>query len=172
MPTPLRPGDVSIEMGLDADVFCGIGAFHIGDTQVRSSRLPASHIFHGCELQSLRPREVFNDSNCLRTSLDAGFSRLAVKLIRDHSFDLIPGTDDWRDASVEKVAGIDLVIQPAVDFHIDAKHVATDEQSPYEFRCSSDTQAVSDVGQSVRVVPYVTAGPTGEARTMILFEKP
>jgi len=97
--------------------FFGLGKVWIGKTLVRSGRLPLrpnTQTFTGWGLSHLNLRDVAESSDSVRISLEAVFSPLPIKMLRDHSFDPIHETGDW-DAPETRRGRIDLVITPAHD---------------------------------------------------------
>jgi hypothetical protein len=111
-------GACTFELLLDADRFLGLGAIWIGETQVRSGRLPLrpyTQSYAGAELTALRLREVQQTDGELRIRLSGEFSPLPVKLMRDHSFDPIHDTGDWDAPALLGTGELDLVLRPATD---------------------------------------------------------
>ena len=111
-------GSNRIELLTSGETFLGIGRAWIGDTLVRSGRLPLTvrtTSFSGQELRRLDLREITESEGELRISLRAFFVPAETKLMRDHSLDPIHETSDW-DVQ-EPVAGgeLDLVLKPASD---------------------------------------------------------
>lgn len=110
--------DNRFELLTDGDTFLGLGAIHIGQTQVRSGRLPlrvCTQTFTGLELAHLRLLEIIERAAEIRIRLAASFQPLPVKLMKDHSFDPIHDLTDW-DAPREAGAGqLEIVLRPASD---------------------------------------------------------
>src|SRR5579862_7843728 len=81
----------------DGTRFVGLGSIFIGDTQVRSGRLPLvpfTQSFQGSELSELKLRGIEANNLQIRIRTEAVFKPLPVKLMRDHSFDPIHETGD------------------------------------------------------------------------------
>ena len=94
--------------------FLGLGRIWIGKTQVRSGRLPwrpYTQTFTGLELAGLKLLRVRGG----RIELEAQFSKMPVKVMRDHSFDPIHETGDWNFDTVAGTGRLDLVIKPSRD---------------------------------------------------------
>jgi len=94
--------------------FAGLGKIHIGDTLVRSGRLPLrpyTQTFSGLQLAGL---ELLGISGG-RIQLTAQFRKMPVKTMRDHSFDPIHELGDWDEDAIAGQARLDLVIKPAKD---------------------------------------------------------
>ncbi len=110
--------DCRFEILAAGDQFHGLGRIWIGDTLVRSGRLPLSvytQSFKGHELASLTLLGVDQGAGEIRLRLAASFRPLPVKLLRDHSFDPIHETRDWQ-APVEAGTGrLALLLRPATD---------------------------------------------------------
>ena len=114
----LRLRDCRFALLTDGDAFVGLGRAEIGQARVRSGRLPlrpCSQTFSGLELSSLLLREVVTGAEDVRIRLEAQFSPLPVKLMRDHSFDPIHDTGDWGAPRVSGTGELDLVLRPARD---------------------------------------------------------
>lgn len=106
------------ELLSDRGSFLGLGKVWIGDTLVRSGRLP-----HRCftqtykdslELSALQLVDVKSSDREVRIHLEAIFRPLPVKLMRDHSFDPVHELGDWNQ-SPEIRERLDLVLRPAAD---------------------------------------------------------
>ena len=98
--------------------FVGLGKVWIGDTLVRSGRLPLrvySQAFSGVELAHLRLIRVQAGKQEIRVQLEAVFRPMPVKLMRDHSFDPIHDQGDWDLPAVGGTGRLDLVLKPAAD---------------------------------------------------------
>ncbi|MCY3022451.1 MAG: hypothetical protein NTW87_26015 [Planctomycetota bacterium] len=114
----LKLANCRFELLTEGELFVGLGAVHIGGTQVRSGRLPLcpyTQTFAGLELAALRLAGVETRSDCVRLKLEALFRPLRVKLLRDHSFDPIHETGDWDCEPVAGRGRLDLVLRPAAD---------------------------------------------------------
>ncbi len=113
-----RVGDCEVELLTRDDEFLGLGQIRIGETLVRSGRLPLSpwfQSFTGVELARLILDEVVAESEGLRLRLKARFRPLPVKLMRDHSFDPVYDTGDWDAEQSAGEGRLDLVLEPAAD---------------------------------------------------------
>jgi hypothetical protein len=114
----LKFGDSSFELLTDGDSFLGLGAITIGDTVVRSGRLPLrpfTQSFSGNQLSALKLRGVDAGADELRIRLTAEFSPMPVKVMRDHSFDPIHELGDWNSPVISGLGEIDIVIKKAAD---------------------------------------------------------
>jgi len=111
-------GNNRLEILSEGEQFVGIGKVWIGQTLVRSGRLPMrpfTQSFAGWGLSALRLVAVDQGGeNGARISLQAIFTPLDIKLLRDHSFDPIHDTGDWQ-APDTRLAHLHLVIEPAAD---------------------------------------------------------
>jgi len=111
-------GECRVEILLWDEQFLGLGAIFIGETQVRSGRLPLhpyTQTFTGHELTSLRFLGMEQGDAEVRIKLEAHFRPLPVKLLRDHSFDPIHDLGDWDVPPVSGTGRLDLVLRPADD---------------------------------------------------------
>ena len=111
-------GNCRFEILTHGDMFRGIGAIEIGDTRVRSGRLPLrvySQTFSGLQLQALRLCGIDASEHEVRIRLRAEFTPLPVKILRDHSFDPIHDLGDWNEEELAGSGDLDLVFKSAVD---------------------------------------------------------
>jgi hypothetical protein len=111
-------GNTRIEVLTDGDRFVGIGKCWIGQTQVRSGRLPirvGSQTFTGHQIDHLKFVKVESDAAGARIRTKAVFRPMPVKLLRDHSFDPIYDLGDWSDETPSGYADLDIVLRPAGD---------------------------------------------------------
>ncbi len=95
-------------------MFCGLGRIWIGETLVRSGRLPLrphTQSFAGLELAGLKLLRVRGG----RIELEAQFRKMPVKVMRDHSFDPIHELGDWDKQVIAGTGRLDLVLEPARD---------------------------------------------------------
>ncbi len=109
--------DCRFEVLEEKKEFIGMGKIWIGDTLVRSGRLPLrpfTQSFAGWILDHLLLRGVDASAKSLRIRLEAVFKPLPIKMMRDHSFDPIHETGDW-DKMESRRASLDIVITPAAD---------------------------------------------------------
>ena len=100
----------------DDVTFIGIGKIWIGDTLVRSGRLPIvpySQSFVGAELSSLSLLETIEGEEALMIRVRASFTKLPVQLMRDHSFDPIHDLNDWDEADETGEGIFTLLIKPS-----------------------------------------------------------
>jgi len=114
----IQMGDCAFEVLGEGDTFLGLGGISIGDTRVRSGRLPLrfyTQSFTGLELSHLKLLGVEEGGEEVRVRLRATFRPLAVKLMRDHSFDPVHDTGDWDAPRDAGEAEADLVLRPAAD---------------------------------------------------------
>jgi hypothetical protein len=114
----LKLADCRFELLTRDDAFLGLGRVWIGDTLVRSGRLPltvSTTSYTGHDLAGLTLLGVKKSAKEVRVRLRASFRPAATKLMRDHSFDPIHDTGDW-DAAPESGSGeLDVVLRPARD---------------------------------------------------------
>ena len=111
-------GNCKFEILSENDRFVGLGKIWIGSTLVRSGRLPlqpGTQTFTGLELAALRLLGVDEKPGEIRVKLEARFSPLPVKLMRDHSFDPIHETGDWDKPVTAGTGQLDIVLRPATD---------------------------------------------------------
>lgn len=112
-------GDCSFELLLEDNEFLGIGAIHIGDTLLRSGRLPirpyTQSFLNGTEIARLHLVSINESKNELCINLAAHFQSLPVKLMRDHSFDPIHDMSDWDTPTWSGCAQIALILRLAED---------------------------------------------------------
>ena len=112
----LKLNDCRFELLTADDTFLGLGKIWIGETLVRSGRLPLSvstTSYNGHELAALRLAGVAKSAQELRLHLRAEFRLAPTKLMRDHSFDPIHETGDWDAAAASGTGELDLVLRPA-----------------------------------------------------------
>ena len=111
-------GNSSLELVTQGSRFLGLGAVRIGDTLVRSGRLPLSPFtqsYAGHELDHLELVDVIETESEIRIGARAVFRPLPVKLMRDHSFDPIHDSTDWDADAPSGEGRLDLVLRPATD---------------------------------------------------------
>ena len=114
----LKLGNCTFEVLADGRRFVGLGAITIDGVEVRSGRLPIrpyTQTFSGLELASLKLVGIEAGKTKARVKLEADFSPLPVKLMRDHSFDPIHETGDWDKPVVAGKGRIDIVLRLATD---------------------------------------------------------
>lgn len=105
-----------VEILTDGEDFLGLGRAWIGDTLVRSGRLPlrpSTQSFAGWELARLTVQEVVTEPDEIRLALRAHFLPLEIKLLRDHSLDPIHDTADWLGPRDPVTESLTLVLRPA-----------------------------------------------------------
>ncbi len=93
-------GASRFEIFTDTDEFLGIGRVWIGDTLVRSGRLPwrvMTASCAGCELAGMELLGVESEGDTVRLRLRARFRPQFTRIILDHSMDPIHNTGDWTD---------------------------------------------------------------------------
>ncbi len=109
----------TFEVLAEGDAYRGLGAIRIGETQVRSGRLPLAPytqtFSNGTELAELRLEGIETGENELRIRLEAIFRPLPVKIMRDHSFDPIHDLEDWDGDAPAGTGRLEVVIRPAED---------------------------------------------------------
>jgi len=131
-------GNCKFEVITDNDIFVGLGKAWIGDTLVRSGRLPIcpyTQTFTGQELDALRFLGVDESKTELRIKIQADFRPMQVKLMRDHSFDPIHDLGDWDQHVVAGTGRLDMVLRPAADSFNGAEFAGFS----YHYDYSSDT---------------------------------
>jgi len=110
--------NLRFEVLTEAERFLGLGKIWIGDTLVRSGRLPLTiHTitFHGWMLHDLLLSEVKTSDKEIRIGLTPRFVPAEIRLMRDHSFDPIHDTGDWGKATPSAEGQIELILRPARD---------------------------------------------------------
>jgi hypothetical protein len=111
-------GSNRFEVLTDGDRFIGLGKIWIGETLVRSGRLPLfpyTQTFTGLEIAKLQLLSVDETADEIRIKLGADFRPLQVQLMRDHSFDPIHDLSDWDNDTPAGNGKIDLVLRKAND---------------------------------------------------------
>ncbi|MBI4023556.1 MAG: hypothetical protein HY360_01155 [Verrucomicrobia bacterium] len=96
--------------------FIGLAKIHIGNTLVRSGRLPLSpyfETFSGLQLARLEHRGTVARKDRIVIKLGAEFARRSVAWMRDHSFDPIHDASDWGDQPIAGRGSLRLVLRPA-----------------------------------------------------------
>lgn len=114
--TPVRVGRCTCEVVTDGNRFLGLGQIWIGNTLVRSGRLPLSpyfETFSGRQLARLVLRGVETRRDRVVIKLAAEFTMRPVAWLRDHSFDPIHDTTDWAGQRVAGRGELRLVLKPA-----------------------------------------------------------
>ncbi len=115
--TRVALGDCAFELLQEGDRFLGLGRAWIGETLLRSGRLPLrpfTQSFAGWGLEQLRLLGVETSEEVVCLRLEAVFTPLPIKMMRDHSFDPIHEIGDW-DQPERRTARLELVITPASD---------------------------------------------------------
>ncbi len=168
-------GSCTFDVLTDGERFLGLGEIRIGDTLVRSGRLPLrpfTQSFAGWGLEGLRLLAVDATDDAVRIRLAADFTPLPIKMMRDHSFDPIHDLGDW-DTPPHRTAWLDLVLTPANDtfgnvpFHGFAYHYEYDspnvplfflhDQATWEL--DGDIDGATVYNQSSCSSPVVTFAP-------------
>lgn len=111
-------GSAHVEVLTEGSTFRGLGTAWIGETQVRSGRLPVviyAQSFCGHELHRLELVDVKTEDDGVRIALAGHFRPLETKVMRDHSFDPIHETGDWDAPCESGTARIELVLREAQD---------------------------------------------------------
>jgi len=104
----------AFEVLLDGDTYLGLGEITIGDTVVRSGRLPIdikSDTFTGLKLSRCRFLGIDEGVESVKINLEAEWIAQQVLTMRDHSFDPIHNMDDWDDTPVLKTNALSIVIE-------------------------------------------------------------
>ena len=168
--------NVRVSVLCDGEEFHGLGAISIGDTAVRSGRLPLrprSQTFSGLALQALHLFAVESSPAEIRIRLQAIFTAMDVKMLRDHSFDPIHNLDDWDTATQAGSAKLELVLRPAhdsfngIDFHGFSYHYEyRSENTPIfylldlaSWELDGDISGATIISQSACSAPVVTIAP-------------
>lgn len=113
----LAIGPATIEIKTEGERFLGLGRISINGTAVRSGRLPLRPFlqsFTGWTLDHLKLLSIRKSAKSARITLDAVFTPLPIKMLRDHSFDPIHETGDW-DQTETRRGRLTLVLTPATD---------------------------------------------------------
>lgn len=169
-------GDCRFTLYLEKDIFIGLGTIFIGDTCVRSGRLPLrprSQTFSALTIGELSLSSVSQQANEIRIVLNASFTPLDVKMLRDHSFDPIHNIDDWDTLLPAGSAEITLVLQTAEDsfnginFYGFSYHYEYDSQDTAIFylldlaswEIDGDIIGATIISQSACSAPVVTITP-------------
>jgi len=111
-------GNCRFEILTEGEELRGIGQIHIGETLVRSGRLPLrpyTQSFQGAEMVAWRFLGVETTAEAVRVKAEAIFRPMPVKLMRDHSFDPVHEMADWDAPQVAGTGRLDLVFTPAAD---------------------------------------------------------
>jgi hypothetical protein len=114
----LSLSDLRFEWLAEGERFVGLGKIWIGETLVRSGRLPMTiHTvsFQGRALVDLLLREVRTSDREIRIVLTPRFRPAEIRFMRDHSFDPIHDTEDWDAKPPVSSGRMDLVLRPACD---------------------------------------------------------
>ncbi len=112
----LRLHDCRFELLTRGDEFRGLGKIWIGDTLIRSGRLPLSpyfETFSGLQLHRLRYRRVEKSQRRFVIKLAAELTRRPIAALRDHSFDPIHDASDWDQNTVAGRGELSLIVEPA-----------------------------------------------------------
>jgi len=110
-------GNCTFEILTREASFLGLGAITIDGVLVRSGRLPLhpySQAYCGAALTGLRLLDVVERPEEIRLSIEATFTALEIKPMRDHGFDPIHNLEDWDTPRVSGVGSFDLLLRPAV----------------------------------------------------------
>ena len=115
----VRLAGCRFELLAENEEFVGVGRVWIGDTLVRSGRLPLcvqTHSFpQGLEFASLRLLGIDEATDEVRVRLEATYRAPMTQLMRDHSFDPIHNTLDWDGSQAAGTSHLDLVLRSAQD---------------------------------------------------------
>jgi len=107
--------DCTFEVLTNGEEYVGIGKVCIGDTLIRSGRLPInifSQSFTGYGFSHTVFKGVEEKSDEVRINFAMHFTPLDVKLMRDHSMDPIHETADWDKIDTSRASDFSLVIEP------------------------------------------------------------
>ena len=102
----------------DGKRFAGLGKIWIGDTLVRSGRLPISvytQTYGGLETSHLELLDIRQTKQEIRIRTRMLFRPMNVKIMRDHSYDPIHDLGDWDTDAIAGSGELDLVLRPASD---------------------------------------------------------
>jgi len=102
------------EILLNGDTYLGLGKIFIGDTLVRSGRLPIdlkSETFTGLKLKRLRFIDVEENAEVIKINLIGEWIAQPIRSMRDHSFDPIHDVSDWDDETVLKENNFSVIIE-------------------------------------------------------------
>lgn len=111
-------GECRFEVLVSGSRFLGVGRVWIGETLIRSGRLPwrvDTQSFNGFDLSDIELLEIVETVSEVRLLLRLHFRPLKVKLLRDHSFDPIHETGDWDNETPTAERCLSLVFTLATD---------------------------------------------------------
>lgn len=117
-PTTYTLGQCQFDVLAEGEQFLGLGKIRIGDTLVRSGRLPIcvrTQSFSGMTLSGQRLLEVEKSAEEIRVKVALTFTPMDVKMLRDHSFDPIHDVADWDVDQAAERGRLDIVLRPATD---------------------------------------------------------
>lgn len=111
-------GNSAVEVLTDGERYLGIGKVWIGDTLVRSGRLPMmlyTQSYIGAEVDRQLFMGVEQTGESVRIRVQAIFRPLETKMMRDHSFDPVHEQGDWDTPLTAGAGEFTLVLTPAAD---------------------------------------------------------
>lgn len=111
-------GNGAVEILTAGETYIGIGKVWIGETLVRSGRLPMTFYtqsYAGAEFDRLVFRGIEQTDDGARIRIQAIFRPMQTKMMRDHSFDPIHEQGDWDEPAIAGTGEFTLVIKPAAD---------------------------------------------------------
>ena len=116
--TSITLGVCQFEVLTDGDRFLGLGKISIGDTLVRSGRLPIrpkTQSYTGVTMTGLRFAGIEQHEREARITVIGEFRQMDIKPMRDHSFDPIHETGDWDHEGIAGSGQFDIVLRLATD---------------------------------------------------------
>jgi len=102
----------------DGKRFVGLGKIWIGQTLVRSGRLPLgvyTQTYSGLETDHLELLNIRQTKQEIRIRTRMIFRPMRQKMMRDHSFDPIYDLNDWDTGASAGSGELDIVLRPASD---------------------------------------------------------
>jgi len=114
MSTTIKFNDCTFEVLTNGDEYLGVGKVTIGNTPVRSGRLPINiftQSFTGYGLDHTTFKGITESEDEVRINFVAYYTPLDVKLMRDHSMDPIHETMDWDKVDNSRSTDFSMVIE-------------------------------------------------------------
>src|SRR5262245_56480416 len=109
-------GSARIEVLTEGRQFVGLGKVWIGQTLVRSGRLPiriSTYSFMGLQLAGLDLAGIDQTSDEVHVRLVASFTPMETKVLVDHSLDPIHETGDWDKVATKGTGKFTIVLKSA-----------------------------------------------------------